>query len=86
MKQPAAQAGRINYGFDDIELNDLCSLWCMKHHFKALNNTIAEQFKDKTPGYYYKLWNIVETLKSEFQQTLENSELIHKLGQMQVNN
>ena len=82
------ETGDINNKFDDIELNDLRSLWYMKHHFKVLNNTIVEQFNDKIPGYYYKLWKIVEPLQSEFKQTFDNweSEVIHKLGQMQVNN
>lgn len=82
------ETGEIVYRLNDIELNDLRSLWCMKHHFKALNNTIVEQFNEKAPEYYYKLWKIAKDLQSEFKQTFDEweNELIHKLGRMQVNN
>ena len=30
--------GRIDEGFDGIQLDDLCSLWCIRHYFKALKD------------------------------------------------
>ena len=74
--------GKIDHRFDDIKLDDLRSLWCMKHHFKTLNDKII-QLEDKK----YETWKIMKPAQSALRKTFDQweNELIHKLGQMHTN-
>ena len=74
--------GQIDHRFDDIKLDDLRSLWCMKHHFKTLNDKII-QLEDKK----YETWKIMKPAQSALRKIFDQweNELIHELGQMHTN-
>ena len=74
--------GKIDRSFDGLKLSDLRSLWCMKYHCRALNDKI-KQVEDKK----YEIWKIMKPLQSEVKEAFDQweTELIHKLGQIHVN-
>ena len=67
--------GQIDEAFDGIQLDDLRSLWCIKHYFKALKDKVENL--DNIPKIRQILAPSQSQLKSVFHQ--RDDELIDKL-------
>ena len=79
-KSSTIGTGRIDKTFSCIKLDDLRSLWCIKHYYKAVKDKVENL--DNVPKIRQILAPAQSTLKSVFHQ--RDDELIDKLAQMIV--
>lgn len=68
-KLGGTRTGDIDHSFDDISISDLRSLWCMKHHWKTLNDKIIH-----LEGRQYNMWQIIKPLQSELKKAFDQWE------------